>query len=78
MLSDVVNECVEEEEMPTLLPSEVVYPVTNVDVDWLAGRVPGARHWFGAGTYAIHYWDGSWWRKRGGAHTTWHALCNHT
>lgn len=67
LLSDVVNECVEAEEMPTLLPSEVVYPVTNVEVDWLAGRVPGARHWFGAGTYAIHYWDGSWWRKRGGA-----------
>jgi hypothetical protein len=67
LLSDVVNECVGEEEMPTLMPSEVVYPVTNVDVEWLAGRVPGSEHWFGAGTYAIHYWDGSWWRKAGGA-----------
>jgi hypothetical protein len=67
LLSDLVNQCTSREEMPTLLPSETVYPVTNLDVDWLASRVPGSGHGFGPGTNAIHYWDGSWWRKTGSA-----------
>lgn len=63
LLSDVVDR-LDLADTPRLLASEVVFPATNLDMEWLEARVPGSQHWFGPNTYAIHYWNGSWWRKK--------------
>jgi glycosyltransferase involved in cell wall biosynthesis len=63
LLSDVVNR-MDLGETPRLLASDTVFPATNLDMEWLDARLPGSRHWFGPSTYAIHYWHGSWWRKK--------------
>lgn len=63
LLTHVTQACDMPEWRPKLLPSETVQPATNQDVDWLRAREPGSPHWYGPGTYALHYWDGTWWRK---------------
>ena len=73
LLTDLVGSLLPEEDAPRLLPSASVYPATNVDDAWLNARQPGSVHGFGPDTYAIHYWDGSWW-KRAGKRTKIHLL----
>ncbi|MEZ0389670.1 MAG: glycosyltransferase [Verrucomicrobium sp.] len=63
MLSAVTNACEEPSSRPRLLPSVTVQPASNMDLEWLNARPPGSPHWFGPETYALHYWDGTWWRK---------------
>lgn len=63
LLTDLVDRCEEPEKTPRLLRSETVYPVTNLDFEWLQAREAGGPHRFGPDTYAIHYWDGTWWKK---------------
>ena len=64
LLSQAVDHCDDAQWRPRILPSEVVQPASNLDPDWLAAREPGSPHWHGPGTYALHYWDGSWWKHK--------------
>ncbi len=63
LLTDVVSSELPEAERPGLLPSETVFPATNLDMAWLNARRPGSAHGFPDNVYAIHYWDGTWWRN---------------
>lgn len=63
LLSDLADRRADPEDAPRLLPSQVVYPVTNLDLAWLEARQAGDEHWFGPETVAIHYWDGTWWKN---------------
>jgi hypothetical protein len=63
LLTHVTHGCEQPEWRPKLLPSESVQPANNQDGEWLKAREPGSPHWYGPGTYALHYWDGTWWRK---------------
>jgi hypothetical protein len=65
MLSALIDRIADSADAPRLLPAETVYPATNLDREWLEAREPGTPHWFGPRTHAIHYWDGSWWRRPG-------------
>ncbi|MGF1655768.1 MAG: glycosyltransferase [Verrucomicrobiales bacterium] len=62
LLTDVIESGLPEEATPQLLPSETVSPVSNCDRAWLNSRQVGDSHAFGEEVYAIHYWEGSWWR----------------
>lgn len=63
LLTDLVNAGLPDTLSPRLLPSSAVYPATNLDGAWLDARQPGSAHGFGPETYAIHYWDGTWWKR---------------
>ncbi len=46
----------------TLLDPEVLYPVDSDHYLLLLHRSPGGPHPFGPKTFAMHYWQGSYWR----------------
>jgi mannosyltransferase OCH1-like enzyme len=51
-----------ERPQVTLLPSHFLYPISNRDTH--RGLTPAdIRGQIHPGAYAVHYWDGSWWRE---------------